>query len=46
MDLFFVYFRFFQTNNTIFNKSMLKISIKYTDAGIRTHNLSKMSHLQ
>ena len=36
LGLFFVYFRSFQTNNTIFyNKSMQKMSIHYTTLGFK-----------
>ena len=38
--LFFIYFRSFQTNNTIFATNQCE---KMSIAGIRTHNLSSMS---
>ena len=44
LGLFFIYFRAFQTNNTIFNKkSMWKNVLPIYIAGIQTHDLLNTS---
>ena len=46
-DLFFIYFRSFQTNNKFYNKSMWIFlqQIKVYCAGIQTQDLLNMRHL-